>query len=77
MVSITFKCGELVYKGQINGACGTVTLFADDHLGNAPAGIVLALIVDLVPVQKTDQVRILLNRTGLAKVRKLGAFVGS
>jgi hypothetical protein len=76
MVSIIFKCGELIYKGQIYGTGGAVSLFADNYFRNTPAGVILALVVNLITVQKTDQVSILFNGAGLSQVRKLGTFVG-
>src|SRR5690606_2410574 len=62
-----FKSCVLADEGHAAGADGPVTLLADNQFGDT---LVLGVgVVDLVPVDEHDHVRVLLDRTGLAQVR--------
>ena len=41
--------------------CGTVSLFSYDNFCNAAFGIVFGFVIDLVAVDKDDEVGVLLN----------------
>ena len=72
-----FESGDRIQKGQSHGAGRTVPLFADDKFGDAFIGIVLCFVVDLVAINKADDVGILLYGSRLPEVGKLGPLVGA
>src|SRR5690606_3260884 len=62
-------------EGQANRTNRTVTLFTNNNFSRAFIGRVR--VVDLVTVNKQDQVSILLNSAGFAQVTHYRTFVGA
>src|SRR5882672_4288636 len=70
---VVLETRVLSQEGELYGADGSVTLLADDDLGDALVGRIL--VVDLVAVDEEDHVRVLLDGPGFAQVRHHRALV--
>ena len=62
-----FEAGEFADEGRAAGADFAVSLFADDQFGNA--FIRAFFVVILIPVDKQNHIRILLDGAGFSQVR--------
>src|SRR5207253_2408658 len=69
---------ELLLEKQIHDPRRPITLLADDHLGFALERVPVLVdraVVEFLPVEEHDQIRVLLDRTRLAKVGELRPLV--
>ena len=72
-LGVALEPGVFAKKGQINFAYRAVTLFAYDDFGNS---LVLCLrVVDFIPVNEKNQVRILFDGARLPQIRHDRALV--
>ena len=63
-------------KVELDLAYGSMTMLGDDELGDVGRDkIVFVLIVIVGTMYEHDHISILLDRTGLAQVRKDGAWI--
>src|SRR5690606_9985969 len=62
------EAGEVPLEGDRNGARGPVAVLGDDEVGLGGAGVVFLVHALAVPVQKDDDVGVLLQRPRLAQV---------
>src|ERR1700681_4871624 len=70
------KRSKVLLEGQVNPADGTIALLADDEFGAAfEVGIVL--LVDLLAEDEHDDVGVLLDGAGLAKVGEVGTVMAA
>ena len=65
---------KLADPSKLNGAGGTVTVFRNDTFGNALFACA-GLFIIFVSVKEHDDIRVLLDRTGISKVGKHRAFI--
>ena len=63
--------GELAVPAELYGSHLAVAVFGDNALGNARFSL-LGIII-FIPVQKHDDVRVLLDRTRFAQIGEHGA----
>ena len=56
-------------KSKLYGSCRAVTLFCDDQFRKA--GILVGRLINFFAINEHHQIRILLNRAGFTKIRKL------
>jgi len=69
-----FKAGVVSDVGELDGACGAVTLLGDDDFGFALEVFVFAVVV-LFAMDEGDDVGVLFDRAGLAKIGEQRLFV--
>src|SRR5438477_687238 len=76
---VVVEAGVFLLEVQLHRPGGTVALLADDHLGLALDAVarlgIAGPVVELLPVNEADDVRVLLNGAGLAQVRQLRTAV--
>src|SRR5690625_1578893 len=69
------KAGARALESQPDRADRTITLLANNNLGRALVGRVG--VIDFVPINKQDQIRILLNGAGFAQITHDRTLVGT
>ena len=62
------KSAKFALKAKALCPCRSVSLLANDYLGNSPVGVVFASVVDLIALDEHDDIGVLLNGTGFAQV---------